>query len=138
MEVVQSNAWVPDPGDRDLTIINFGDMLHVDFGVTALGMNTDTQHLAYVLPPNASADDIPQGLLAGLKTVNKLQDIVKANMKVGSTGNDILAFSLEEMKKQGIEGKIYCHSIGDWGHGAGTVIGKQRAPQTSPSSPQNN
>lgn len=27
------------------------------------------------------------------------------------------------MKEEEIEGKIYCHPIGDWGHSAGTVIG---------------
>jgi hypothetical protein len=40
--------------------IQYGDMLHVDFGVTALGMNTDTQHLAYVLPPGGK--EVPQSL----------------------------------------------------------------------------
>ena len=30
-------------------IIRQGDMLWTDFGITYLGLNTDTQHLAYVL-----------------------------------------------------------------------------------------
>jgi hypothetical protein len=33
-------------------------MLHVAFGVTALGLNTDTQHLVYVL---SGEKDVPQG-----------------------------------------------------------------------------
>lgn len=93
--------------------INFGDLLHVDFGVTALGMNTDTQHLAYVLYPGETERDIPKGLLEGLKKANRLQDIVKKNMKVGNTGNQILKVCLEQMRKEGIEGKIYSHPIGD-------------------------
>ena len=102
--------------------IAFGDMLHVDFGVTALGMNTDTQHLAYVLPPKDK--EVPQGLKDGLATANRLQDLVKENMKPGMTGNEILKASRQQMEKEGIEGKVYCHAIGDWGHSAGAVIGK--------------
>jgi len=103
--------------------INYGDLLHIDFGVTALGKNTDTQHLAYVLYPGEAEKDIPQGLKDGLKKVNRLQDIVKDNMKVGSSGNEILEISLNNMRSEGIEGEIYCHPIGDWGHSAGTLIG---------------
>ena len=104
--------------------INYGDVLHVDFGVTALGMNTDTQHLAYVLYPGETEADVPRGLIEGLKTANRLQDIVKSSMKVGTTGNEILKKSLKQMKSEGIEGKIYSHPIGDWGHSAGTLVGK--------------
>lgn len=82
-----------------LDIIQFGDMLHVDFGVTALGLNTDTQHLAYVLHPGETEKDIPDGLLQGLRKVNRLQDIVVENMNVGMSGNDILSISLEEMRQ---------------------------------------
>ena len=105
-------------------VINHRDMLHVDFGLTAMGLNTDTQHLAYVLGPGETEADIPQGLLAGLGKGNRAQDIVKSHMKVGKTGNEILKASLEQMKSEGIEGKVYCHPIGDWGHSAGTLIGK--------------
>jgi len=104
--------------------IQYGDMLHVDFGVTALGLNTDTQHLAYVLKPGETEKDIPQGLLDGLKKANRLQDIVKDNMKIGATGNKILKTCLDQMKSEGFGGRIYSHPIGDWGHSAGTLIGK--------------
>ena len=116
------------PGSKDTItaqgthhVIQYGDLLHVDFGVTALGLNTDTQHLAYVLHPGET--EVPKGLRDGLKTVNRLQDIVRSNMKIGKTGNEILIKSLEVMRSEGIEGKIYCHPIGDWGHSAGTIIG---------------
>jgi hypothetical protein len=104
-------------------VIQFGDLLHCDFGVTAMGLNTDTQHMAYVLYPGETEEDIPEGYLAGLKQVNRLQDIVKSNMKVGTAGNKILNTSLAEMRSEGFEGRIYCHPIGDWGHSAGTLIG---------------
>jgi hypothetical protein len=112
----------PRPKARGKTI-SYGDYLHVDFGVTAMGMNTDTQHLGYVLYPGETADDVPRGLMNGLKKGNQLQDIVRQNMKPGMTGNDVLAASLKQMHGEGIEGKIYSHPIGDWGHSAGTLIG---------------
>ncbi|KAI0975918.1 xaa-Pro aminopeptidase family enzyme [Xylaria arbuscula] len=103
--------------------IEYGDLIHTDFGVTALGLNTDTQHLGYVLYPGETEADMPQGLIDGLKKVNRLQNIVRENMKIGLTGNEILKASLEQMHGEDIEGKIYCHPTGEWGHSAGTVIG---------------
>jgi methionine aminopeptidase len=113
---------LPDTPDH-LTVIKYGDLLHVDFGVTALGLNTDTQHLAYVLYPGESEDDIPDGLLQGLAKANRLQDIVVENMIVGNSGNRILELCREVMKGESIGGRIYSHPIGDWGHSAGTLVG---------------
>jgi hypothetical protein len=115
-------------GGKPRETIMYGDMLHVDFGVTALGMNTDTQHLAYVLYPGETEEDVPKGLLEGLKKGNRMQDIVKENMKVGTTGNEILKKCREQMAAEQIEGKVYSHPIGDWGHSAGTLIGRLKFP----------
>jgi hypothetical protein len=93
-------------------IIQYGDLLHCDFGVTALGMNTDTQHLAYVLPPGET--EVPAGLLAGLAKGNRMQDIVKSSMKIGRSGNEILQTCLEQMAAEDIDGRIYSHPIGAW------------------------
>jgi len=106
-------------------VIQEGDMLHIDVGITAMGLNTDTQHMAYVLRTDGlkSEADAPDGFKEGLKKSNRMQDIVLANMKPGITGNTVLRLSLDQMKKEGIEGQIYCHPIGDWGHDAGSVMG---------------
>lgn len=114
---------VDDPHAPDRPI-NHGDLLHTDFGVSALGLNTDTQHVGYVLRPGETDRDVPAGFLEGLKKVNRLQDIVKDNMKIGLTGDEILKASLEQMRAEGIEGKVYCHATGEWGHSAGAVIGE--------------
>lgn len=106
-----------------MNTVNFGDVLHVDFGVTAMGLNTDTQHLGYVLYPGETESDIPQGLVDGLKNANRVQDIVKSNMKVGVSGNKILKTCLKQMESEGMKGRVYSHPIGDWGHSAGTLIG---------------
>lgn len=114
---------VDDPRAPD-HVIHYGDIVHTDFGVSAMGLNTDTQHLGYVLRPGETAADVPKGMIEGLKKVNRLQDIVRGNMKIGMTGDAILRASLAQAKEEGIEGKIYCHATGEFGHSAGTTIGK--------------
>lgn len=106
--------------------IQEGDILHIDFGITAMGMNTDTQHMAYVLRTSGSdaEDDAPESLRAGLKQSNRMQDIVLGNMRPGISGNTVLRKSLNQMARENIKGQIFSHPIGDWGHDAGTVIGK--------------
>lgn len=98
-----------------------GDMVHVDIGITAMGMNTDTQHLGYVLRRNETRP--PDGLLRGLKAGNALQDMVREEMVPGRTGDEVLAAVQKRMKKAGFDGDIYSHPIGDYGHSAGAVIG---------------
>ena len=105
----------------DDPIIERGDVLHCDVGITALRLNTDTQHMAYVLLPGET--DAPAGLKAALANANRLQDILFEEVRPGRTGNEILAASLAKMRKEGIDGTIYTHPIGMNGHGAGPLIG---------------
>jgi Xaa-Pro aminopeptidase len=102
-------------------VILAGDVLHCDFGVTAMGLNTDTQHMAYVLKPGET--DAPAGLKAALLASNRLQDISVEELKPGRTGNQILKASLDRARAAGIDGTIYSHPIGLHGHGAGALIG---------------
>ncbi len=44
-------------------------------------------------------------------------------IRPGRTGNEVLADALAAVKSEGITGTIYCHPIGDHGHGAGPLIG---------------
>jgi hypothetical protein len=98
-----------------------GDVLHVDFGITGLGLNTDTQHMAYILRPGETAP--PPGLLAALRNTNRLQDIVIGEMRAGRTGNEALLRSLAAMRAAGINGSVYGHPVGDHGHAAGPYVG---------------
>lgn len=102
-------------------VIQRGDVLHCDFGISAMRLNTDTQHMGYVL--REGEKDVPAGIKKTLTNSNRLQDILLENMKVGLTGNQILANALAQMKKEGIDGTIYTHAIGEHGHGAGPLIG---------------
>lgn len=110
---------VADPGENP--IIQKGDVLHCDFGITAMRLNTDTQHMGYVLLDGET--DAPPGLKAALTNSNKLQDIVVGEIKPGRTGNEILESSRAKMTAAGIEGTVYTHPIGMHGHGAGPLIG---------------
>ena len=102
-------------------VIDRGDVLHVDFGITALRLNTDTQHMAYVLREGET--EPPPGIKRALANANRLQDLLVERMRPGRSGNDVLAETLAAMKKEGINGSIYTHPIGDHGHGAGPLIG---------------
>nr|WP_321245538.1 M24 family metallopeptidase [uncultured Psychroserpens sp.] len=98
-----------------------GDLVHCDFGITYLRLNTDCQELAYVLKPNETTP--PQFLIEALKDGNRVQDIFTANFETGKTGNDILLKSLQEAKAEGLKPSIYTHPLGSYGHSSGPTIG---------------
>ncbi|NHF59226.1 M24 family metallopeptidase [Flavobacteriaceae bacterium TP-CH-4] len=98
-----------------------GDLLHCDFGITYLRLNTDCQELAYVLKPGET--EAPIFLMEALEDGNRVQDFLTQNMKEGRTGNEILAQSLQEAKSAGLRPSIYTHPLGSYGHSAGTTIG---------------
>lgn len=102
-------------------VIMPGDLLHVDFGITYLRLNTDTQQHAYVL--KAGETDAPEYLKKALQRGNKLQDILTRNFAEGKSGNQILADSRKQAIDQGLTPSIYTHPIGYHGHAAGTTIG---------------
>ena len=102
-------------------VIRRGDVLHTDFGISALGLNTDTQHMGYVLREGES--DAPGGLYAALRNANRLQDLLLEEMEPGRTGDEVLRRTLERMRAESIDGSVYTHPIGDHGHGAGPLIG---------------
>lgn len=102
-------------------VIQPGDLLWTDFGITYLRLNTDTQHLAYVLKPGES--EAPTGLRAGLANSNRVQDFLTRAFKTGRSGNDALAIARADAVAAGLDPSIYTHPIGNHGHGAGPSIG---------------
>ena len=82
----------------DNPIIQKGDVLHCDFGITALRLNTDTQHMGYVLRDGETAPR--PGLKLALANSNKLQDIAMAEIRPGRTGNEILKSSRSPKRKR--------------------------------------
>jgi len=105
----------------DAAIIQPGDLVHIDFGIRYLGLNTDTQQNAYVLKPGESAP--PEYLLKAYQKGLRLMDILTNEYKTGRSGNEILAATLSKAKAEGLNPQIYSHPIGYHGHGAGPAIG---------------
>ncbi|WP_273567085.1 M24 family metallopeptidase [Maribacter halichondriae] len=108
-------------GRPEDTVILPGDLVHCDFGITYLRLNTDCQELAYVLKPNER--EAPEFLRDAFKDGNRVQDFLTKNMIAGRTGNEILAKALDEAKAVGLRPSIYTHPLGLYGHSAGTTIG---------------
>jgi Xaa-Pro aminopeptidase len=106
---------------RGDTVIEPGDLLWTDFGITYLRLSTDTQHLAYVLRPGET--EAPAGLRQGLAASNRVQDILMSHFETGLSGNEVLARAREQAIEEGLDPSIYSHPIGTHGHGAGPAIG---------------
>lgn len=102
-------------------VIQPGDLLWTDFGITYLRLNTDTQQLAYVLREGET--EAPAGLSQGLANTNQVQDILVRNYAVGRSGNEVLRLTREQALAEGLDPSVYTHPIGTHGHGAGPAIG---------------
>jgi Xaa-Pro aminopeptidase len=117
---VQRNGVLPEAiGDNP--VIEPGDVLWCDVGITALRLNTDTQHQGYVLREGET--EPPAGLRQALANSNRFQDILLEEVRPGRSGNEILRATLERLRSAGISGTMYSHPIGMHGHGAGPLIG---------------
>ncbi|MAP54655.1 M24 family metallopeptidase [Altibacter sp.] len=102
-------------------VIQRGDLLHCDFGITYIGLNTDCQQHAYVLKEGETK--VPGFLQQAFSKGNRVQDIFTANFKEGKTGNEILLTSLSQGREEGLQPSIYTHPLGTYGHSAGTTFG---------------
>lgn len=102
-------------------VIQYGDLLHCDFGISYLGLHTDMQEMAYVLKPGEKK--APPYLQKAFAAGNRLQDILTAQFALNKTGNEVLKATLEQAKQQGLQPSVYSHPIGFHGHAAGPAIG---------------
>ena len=110
-----------DESRYDSCVIQKGDLLHCDFGIYYMNMCTDTQRLGYVA--NDDEDTMPQYLLDGMKVGNRFQDIVRENMIVGRTGNEVFEAAMKQAKEESIQAMLYSHPCNMYGHGPGPTIG---------------
>jgi Metallopeptidase family M24 len=101
--------------------IQYGDLLHVDFGITYNRLNTDQQQHFYILQPDER--EIPKSIQQAFATANRLQDILTAQFVVTRSGNEMLINALRQAKEENITASIYTHPIGFHGHAAGPAIG---------------
>lgn len=117
------------------TVIERGDAVHLDFGITYMGLNTDWQKMAYVLLPDEK--DAPAGLRNAMKNTNALQDaLTQRAARPGRTAAEVYNLTMDEMKQKGIEAQIYSHPIGNQGHGLGPSIDFRAAQRSDAATAQ--
>ncbi len=102
------------------TVIQPGDVLHVDFGISYMGWDSDWQRMAYVLRPGES--DAPAGLKQALANTAALQDTLMLAARPGRDSGELYTATMDVMKQKNIEAMIYCHPLGNQGHGLGPSI----------------
>lgn len=108
----------------EATVLERGDVLHIDCGINYMGLSTDWQKMAYVLRPGEQ--DAPAGLKRALTNTNRLQDALFKFIKAGAFGHEVYDATMAEMKREGIEAMIYSHSVGNQGHALGAGIDFRR------------
>ncbi len=110
------------------TVIEPGDLVHIDFGISYMGLDSDWQKMAYVLLPGE--DDAPGGLKAAIANTNALQDALMLRAsRPGRTAGDAYRATMNEMEEQGIVAQVYSHPLGNHGHGLGPAIDFRSADQ---------
>lgn len=102
-------------------VIQRGDVLHTDVGITYLRLSTDTQEMGYVL--RLGETDVPEGLKRALAVGNRWQDLLTAEFRTGRSGNAIFAAVDAAARREGIVHSTYSHGLGVHGHGAGVAVG---------------
>jgi Xaa-Pro dipeptidase len=117
----------------EATVIERGDVLHIDCGINYMGLSTDWQKMAYVLRPGEQ--DAPEGLRRALTNTNRLQDALFKYIKAGALGHEVYDATMAEMKREGIEAMIYSHSVGNQGHALGAGIDFRRPSAGAPAEP---
>jgi len=118
---------------EESTIIQRGDVIHIDCGINYLGLSTDWQKMGYVLRPGEK--DVPEGLKKALANTNRLQDALFTHIRPAAKGFEVYDATMADMKNAGIEAMIYSHSVGTQGHALGASIDFRRPTTGAPSEP---
>jgi len=105
---------------KESTVIERGDLVHLDFGISYMGFDSDWQKMAYVLRKNET--DAPPGLKRGLANTNLLQDALMQAARPGRTAGEVYTATMAEMEQKGIKAMIYSHPLGNHGHALGPSI----------------
>ena len=104
----------------DDTVIERGDLLHMDIGFTYMGLNTDWQKMAYVLREGEVG--VPAGFDAALSKAYTLSEVLSRVSRPGDISGEVYNEAMGEMDELGIEAMIYSHPLGNHGHGLGASI----------------
>jgi Xaa-Pro aminopeptidase len=116
------------------TVIERGDLLHVDFGISYMGLDSDWQKMAYVL--REGEEDVPEGLKRGLANTHALQDVLMGEARPGRPAGEVYRATMAEMEKRGIAAMIYSHPLGNHGHALGPSIDFRSGQEPSARGPR--
>ena len=98
-------------------IIQRGDLLHCDYGLKYLGLNTDMQWEAYVC--REGEEDAPAGFQKAMHRAQRVAEIFMGEFKTGRTGSEIAQAATAKANAEGLRATIYTHPIGVDVHAAG-------------------
>jgi Xaa-Pro dipeptidase len=101
-------------------VIRRGDVVHLDFGLTYMGLNSDWQKMLYVLREGETY--APDGLQKALANTNAVQDAVIRASRPDKPAGDVYEEAMAELKAKGITAQVYSHPLGNQGHGLGASI----------------
>jgi Xaa-Pro aminopeptidase len=122
-----------DGWDKEL-VIQRGDVLFIDYGLTRNNFSSDLKRNAYVLKEGEL--HAPPGVLKAFEEAKKVREIIRKNVRSGRTGRE----QLEDLKKiirdagyvyvesnrstgvPGIEVHVGMHAIGNIAHEAGAGV----------------
>lgn len=110
-------------------VLQRGDLVHIDFGISYMGLDSDWQKMAYIL--HTDEEDVPQGLKDAMENTNALQDALMLRAsRPGRTAGEVYRLTMREMQEQEINAQIYSHPLGNHGHGLGPSIDFRSAGRT--------
>ncbi|MHA1419158.1 MAG: M24 family metallopeptidase [Candidatus Heimdallarchaeaceae archaeon] len=89
-------------------IIQKGDLMQYDFGISHMNYGTDFKRVAYVLNEGETA--VPSGIQNGWVQALKARDVIKENIKIGQTAGETLKKIGEALEAAGFR---YLHLIVD-------------------------
>ncbi len=101
-------------------VLQRGDVVHLDFGLTYMGLNSDWQKMLYILREGEA--DAPAGLQKALANTNAVQDAVILASRPDRTAGDVYEEAMTELKSKGITAQVYSHPLGNQGHALGASI----------------
>ncbi|MCU0683186.1 MAG: M24 family metallopeptidase [Polyangiaceae bacterium] len=105
---------------REDMVIERGDLVHIDFGISYLGLHTDWQRMAYVLREGET--EAPAGLTRVLADANALQDALRQASRPGRPSAEVYEATMTAMRERGITARVYSHPLGNQGHALGAAI----------------
>ena len=115
----------PTRGHSDPTgrVIQAGDLVRIDFGITHRGYSTDIQRTAYVLRPGETAP--PAEIQKMWETCRTATDSAIAAMRPSVTGLDIDTVARKVLTDAGYQGYPHAagHPIGFEVHDVGPLLG---------------